>query len=306
MKPPPRSISLRFDLVDLRLFLCVAEAASLTHGAARANMALASASERVRAMEDALGTPLLERQRRGVRLTPAGSALAHHARLVTQQLEQMRGELSDFAKGLRGNVRVLANTVAMTELLPVPLAAFLSTHPNIDVSLEDRPSREIVTTVAGGHADIGVVTDAADLAAELETFPMGEIRLVVVGPTRHRLSRCRALAFRDILDHDLVALPVGSALQDYLEQHAARAGRRLKLRVRLNGFDAVCRMVESGIGLAVLPWTAAQRAQCSMAIRVIPLTDLWARRRHAICVRNFKSLPAHGQRLVECLRARAS
>src|SRR5262249_26533650 len=65
-------------------------------------------------------------------------------------------------------------------------------------------------------------------------------------------------------------------------------------------------MVESGIGLAVLPRTAAQRAQRSMAIRVIALTDPWARRRHAICIRSFKSLPAHAQRLVECLRARAS
>jgi DNA-binding transcriptional LysR family regulator len=119
------------------------------------------------------------------------------------------------------------------------------------------------------------------------------------------LSRRRGVAFRDILDHDLVGLPAGSALQDYLEQHAARAGRRLKLRVRLNGFDPVCRMVESGIGLAVLPRTAAQRAQRSMA-RVIALTDPWARRRHAICIRSFKSLPAHAQRLVECLRARAS
>jgi len=118
MKSPSRNISLRFDFVDLRLFLCIAEAASITHGATRANMALASASERVRAMEDALGAPLLERQRRGVQLTPAGSALVHHARLVTQQLEQMRGELNDFAKGLRGNVRLLANTVAMTQLLP--------------------------------------------------------------------------------------------------------------------------------------------------------------------------------------------
>jgi DNA-binding transcriptional LysR family regulator len=302
----PRNTSLRFDLVDLHLFLCIAEAASITHGGARANMALASASERVRAMEDALGAPLLERQPRGVRLTPAGSALVHHARLVTQQLEQMRGELNDFAKGLRGNVRVLANTVAMTELLPVPLAAFLSAHPNIDVALEDRPSRDIVTTVGEGHADIGVITDAADLAAELETFPMDEIRLVVVAPARHLLSRRRAVAFREILEYDLVALPVGSALQDYLDQHAARAGRRLKLRVRLNGFDAVCRMVESGIGVAVIPRTAALRARRSMAVHIVSLTDLWARRHHAICVRNFKSLPAHAQRLVEYLRAPAS
>ena len=76
--------------VDLRLFLMVVEAASITLGAARAGMALASASERIRLMEDSLGAPLLERNRRGVRATPAGSALVHHAQLVIQQLDSAR------------------------------------------------------------------------------------------------------------------------------------------------------------------------------------------------------------------------
>jgi DNA-binding transcriptional LysR family regulator len=295
-------MAIRFDLTDLRLFLHVAEAASITHGATRANMALASASERIRAMEETLGAPLLVRKRRGIRLTPVGSALVHHARIVTRQLEQMRGELSDYAKGLRGHVRLLSNTVAIAELLPAPLATFLAAHRNIDVELEDRPSREIARTIAEGHADVGIVTDAAHPAEELETYPMGTIRLVVVTPRRHTISQRRKIAFCDILEHDFVGLPAGSALQEYLDHHAARAGRRMKVRVRLNGFDPVGRMVESGIGLAVLPETAARRFQRSMTIRVIPLTDSWALRHHAVCVRDFKSLPAHAQRLVECLR----
>jgi DNA-binding transcriptional LysR family regulator len=295
-------MAIRFDLTDLRLFLHVAEAANITRGAARTNMALASASERIRAMEETLGAPLLERKRRGVRLTPVGSALVHHARIVTQQLEQMRGELSDYAKGLRGHVRLLSNTVAIAELLPAPLTAFLAAHRNIDVELEDRPSREIARTIAEGHADIGIVTDTADPAEELETFPIGAIRLVVVAPRRHPISQQPKIAFSDTLGHEFVGFPVGSALQEYLDHHAARTGRRMKARVRLNGFDPIGRMVESGIGLAVLPQTAARRFQRSMAIRVIPLTDKWALRHHAICVRDFKSLPAHAQRLVECLR----
>jgi molybdate transport repressor ModE-like protein len=299
-------MSIRFDLIDLRLFLHVAEAASITHGATRANMALASASERIRDMEKALGAPLLERKRRGVRLTPVGSALVHHARIVTQQLENMRGELGDYAKGLRGHVRLLSNTVVIAELLPDPLASFLATHPNIDVELEDRPSREIVRTIAEGRADIGIVTDAVDPAEELETFPLGAIRLVVVTPHRHPLGSRRKVAFRETLDHDAVGLPVGSALQDYLDHHAARTGRRLKVRIRLSGFDTICRMVESGIGLALLPETAARRFRQSMAIRIIPLTDKWALRRHAVCVRNFATLPAHAKRLVECLRPHLS
>jgi DNA-binding transcriptional LysR family regulator len=295
-------MAMRFDLIDLRLFLHVAEAASITHGAARTNMALASASERIRAMEETLGAPLLERKRRGIRLTPVGSALVHHARIVILQLEQMRGELSDYAKGLRGHVRLLSNTVAIAELLPTPMAAFLAAHRNIDVELEDRPSREIARTVAEGHADIGIVTDAIDPAEELETFPVGAIRLVVIAPRRHPTSQQSKIAFNDILEYDFVGLPVGSALQEFLDHQAARAGRRMKVRIRLNGFDPVGRMVESGIGLAVLPETAARRFERSMAIRAIPLTDKWALRRHVVCVRDFKSLPAHAQRLVECLR----
>ena len=297
-------ISPRFDLVDLRLFLHVAEAASITGGAARAGMALASASERIRAMEAALGASLLDRQRRGVALTPAGSALARHAGIVAQQLERMRGELTEYATGLRGHVRLLSNTAATTEFLPAALGTFLSAHPTIDVDLEERPSGEIVRAIAAGLADIGIVADAVDAAAELETFPFADDRLVVVAPRRHALGRRRALAFRETLDHDYVGLGAGSALQEHLDDHAARTGYRLRLRVRLPGFDAVCRVVASGIGLAVVPATAAQRCRRSMTIRVIPLTDAWALRRLTICVRSLRALPAHARALVEHLSAR--
>src|ERR1700730_592157 len=148
--------SMRFDLVDLRLFLFVVEAASITHGAARAGMALASASERIRLMEDSLGAPLLERNRRGVCATPAGAALVHHAQLVTQQLERMRGELSEYADGMRGRVRLLANTTATAEFLPAALAAFLSLHPLIDIDLEERSSRDIVRAVGVNLAEVGI------------------------------------------------------------------------------------------------------------------------------------------------------
>src|ERR1700739_2918884 len=114
--------SMRFDLVDLRLFLLVVEATSITHGAVRAGMALASASERIRLMEESLGAPLLERHRRRVRATAAGAALVHHAQLVIQQLERMREELSEYADGFRGRVRLLANTTAVAEFLPATLA----------------------------------------------------------------------------------------------------------------------------------------------------------------------------------------
>ena len=255
--------SLRFDFVDLRLFLFVAEAASITHGAARAGMALASASERIRLMEENLGAPLLDRHRRGVRATPAGAALAHHAQLVIQQLERMRGELSEHADGVRGRVRLFANTTANAEFLPARLAAFLLQHPQIDIDLEEHSSRDSVRAVTGDLAEIGIVGDEVNPAKELQTFPFAKDHLVLVAPREHAVSRQRAVLFRDTLSYDHVGLAVGNALQDQMEDHAARAGRHLKLRLRLPGFEAVCQVVGRGIGVAVVPATAARRYQRS-------------------------------------------
>jgi DNA-binding transcriptional LysR family regulator len=297
--------SMRFDLVDLRLFLFVVEAANITHGAAEAGMALASASERIRLMEESLGAPLLERHRRGVRATPAGAALVRHAQLVTQQVERMRGELTEYADGFRGRVRLFANTTASAEFLPTALAAFLSRQPQIDIDLEERSSRDIVRAVARNIAEIGIVGDEVNPVKELQTFPFAEDRLVLIAARDHVASRQRVIAFRDSLAYDHVGLPAGNALQDQMEDHAARAGRRLKLRVRLPSFDAVCQVVGSGIGVAVVPATAAHRYQRSAALRIIPLVDTWAPRRLTICVRDLAALPAHGQKLVEHLRARA-
>ena len=141
---------MRFDLVDLRLFLHVAEARSITHGAERANLALASASARIRNMEQALGVDLLVRDRRGVSLSPAGQCLVEHARLIGQQVEHLRGELGTFARGVAGSVRLLSNTAAFSEHLPRLIASFLAANPSISVDLEERESADIAEAIASG------------------------------------------------------------------------------------------------------------------------------------------------------------
>ena len=291
-----------FDLTDLRLFLHVVEAASITRGAAAANLALASASERIRELEDRLGTRLLDRGRRGVKPTPAGLAFTHHARLLLQQTERMRGELAEYARGLKGHVRLLANTAALTEFLPEALAGFLAAHPAIDIDLEERPSYQIVRGVAEGIADAGIVADITDMGA-LETFPIATDRLVLVVPRDHPLGTRRHIAFREVLDQEFVGLNAGSALQHYLAQQAGRIGRPLQLRVRVNGFEAICRMVEAGVGCGILSESAARRYRRAMALRIVPLTDGWATRTLMLCVRRDDPLPAHAQQLVAHLKA---
>ncbi|MES2073843.1 MAG: LysR family transcriptional regulator [Pseudomonadota bacterium] len=297
---------MRFDLVDLQLFLHVAETGSITAGAERSHLALASASARLRGMEDLLGVPLLFRNRRGVEVTEAGRTLLHHARVVTQQMDRMRGDLGEYAKGLKGDIRLLCNTSAMTEHLPQALASYMREHANVNIDVEERLSYDIVQALTDGLADIGIIADTI-ASGSLQTFPFRDDQLVVVTAPEHALALAagarRSMAFAETLEHDFIGLAGDSALQQYLGEHAARLGRRLRYRLRLRSFDAICRMVESGAGIAVVPETAAARYKKTMAIRALRLTDAWAIRHLLICVRRYDELPAYARGLVDAIKA---
>jgi DNA-binding transcriptional LysR family regulator len=292
---------MRFDLVDLQLFLHVAEAASITRGAGMSNLALASASERIRKMEELAGVALLERERRGVVLTSAGRALVHHARLVLQQVEQMKGELSEYAGGTKGRIRMQANASALSEFLPETIGAFLADHPGIDIDLEENSSYDIVRSVAEGFVEIGIVADIVDFG-ELEAYPFAVDRLVLATQHNHPIADRRGLSFHSLLDQEFVGLTATNALQQHLGQRALQAGKPLKLRVRLGSFDATCRMVASGIGMAIIPETAARRCRQTATIRISRLTDPWALRRLHVCVRRSSELPPPVRLLLQHLR----
>ncbi len=311
---------MRFDLADLRLFLHVVEAGSITRGAERMHLAIAAASTRIRNMEAALGTPLLHRERQGVQPTEAGRTLLHHARVLLQQAERMRGDLAEYADGLRGQVRLMSNTNALTEFLPEPLSAFLAAHPQVNIDLEERLSDEIVAAVADGTADVGIVAGTVELAG-LEVLPFRVDRFVLVVAPQHPLAALpppfpppqagegqgggvQRIAFADTFDYDFVGLDRASALQRFLSEKAERIGRRLRLRVQLRGFDAVCRLVECNVGIGVVPATTAERHAKTMSIHRIELTDEWAVRKLTICVRRQADLPIYARELVEHLAHR--
>ncbi len=286
---------MRFDLTDLRLFLHVQETGSITAGARRSNMTLASASERVRGMEDTLGVPLLLRGPRGAEPTPAGRTLAHHARLVLAQMDRMRGDLDQYGQGLKGLVRVQCNTTALSEHLPPVLGEFLQRHPRVSVDLEERPSHEIADALRAGTCDIGVLADSADLGGlRVAVFRHDPLCLIV--PSGHALAARGVVALADAADEDFVGLVQGSALQEHIAQHARRDGKSLSYRVRLRGFDAVCRMVGQGVGVAVVPRAAAVRHGRSAGFRRLDLSDDWAARDLVLCVRG--DLPAYAEELV--------
>jgi molybdate transport repressor ModE-like protein len=291
-----------FDLSDLELFLHVAEAGSITAGARKAYLALPSASARIRGMEEVLGVALFSRERRGVRPTEAGRALLDHARAITRQWEAMRGELAEYARGLKGRIRFLCTTATLTEFLPDTLSVYLAKHPNINIDITERLSAEIVLDVAEGKADLGVVAAKTDVGA-LQTFPFGSMKLVLVAAPGHPLADRRQVRFGEMLDYAFVGLAEGSSIQRYLDGHAQRAGKRLNYRVLLRGFAAVCQMVEKNVGIALIPETAALRHSQAMDIRRIDLAEPWATREFTICVSRYDDLPGYAREFIDMIRA---
>ncbi len=295
---------MRFDLVDLQLFVAVADARSITGGALRAHLALASASARIKGLEAALGTALLKRGRRGIELTAAGESLLDHARIILHHVETMRGDLSAYSSGARASVHLLANTSGLSEHLPKALAAFLREHPDINVDIEERESTDIAAAIATGAADLGFAAEHA-LPDNVERFLFSEDRLMLVTARRGDLAGRRQIDFQEVRDRDFVGLTNSTALQIHIAGHAARLGLRLRFRARLRDFDAICRMVAAEVGIAVVPEAAARRCARSMPIAMIRIRDPWANRKLTICARSFKSLPRPAKQLVEHLRKAA-
>ncbi|OLU17581.1 LysR family transcriptional regulator [Pseudomonas sp. PA1(2017)] len=282
---------MRLDLADLQLFLCIADAGSITAGAQRANLALASASERLRKMESSVGVTLLERRPRGVTTTEAGEALAHHARLILRQQDTLKGELQDYAAGARGTLHLYANTAALTVFLPNRLAPWLAERPRLRIELKERTSVDIVRIVASGLAEAGIVSSAVSAEGlHLHLQPVARDHLVLVAAPHHALADRRSLAFAEVLGEAFVGLAQGSALQDHINEHARVAGRPLDVRIRMNSFEALCQMVAHGIGLGILPLGIAQLHRRRYGLKVIALDDAWAQRELCLCFRDWSEL----------------
>jgi DNA-binding transcriptional LysR family regulator len=292
---------MRFDLVDLQLFVAVADSGSITHGATRAHLALASASARIKGLEADLGVTLVRRRRRGIELTAAGESLRDHARTIMHNVAMMRGDIAAFASGVRASVHLLANTSGLSEHLPKALASFLRENPDISLDVEERESTDIVGAIASGAADLGFAAEHA-LPEHLERFAFGEDRLMLVTSRRGEFSGRRQIAFIEVGNRDFVGLTNATALAAHIAKHAARLGVRLRVRARLRDFDAICRLVSAGVGVAVVPESAARRCAQSMPLTLLAIRDSWANRQLVICARSFKSLPKPAKLLVEHLR----
>ena len=301
MKSSERSFARRIDLTSLQLFVAVCELGSIGRAAEREFLAASAISKRLSDLETALDTALLYRHSRGVTLTPAGESLLHHARTVLFGLERMQGELSEYAEGVRGHVRVHANISAIFQFLPEDLGTFARTHSQIKIDLQEHLSPDVLHAVQEGATDLGICNTGNHGASALQSRPYRTDKLVLVVPQGHILSARNAIHFEEILDWDIIGLHAGSSISLSMRAAAATAGRPLRQRIQVTGLDAMCRMIDNGLGVGLLPDRAFALMHGVGRLQAVPLRDAWAQRELRLVARDFDALPVTARLLAEHL-----
>jgi len=295
---------MRIDPVTLKIFLTVIEERNQARAAERHFMATSAVSKRISDLEDALGVQLLERRSIGVRPTPAGLELEKHAKEMMLLMSRMRTDMSGFADGSKGEIRVFANSTMIVGYLGAGLGSFLDAYPQIDIRLEEWSSPFIVRALRDGLADVGIFWSGVSTTG-LTVHPYRAARLVAVVPEDHPLAGRDAVEFAETLDYDQIAFHEGSFIFRMTQTCAADLQRKLRIRLQVTSFDAMRTMVRAGIGVAIMTDVTIGNPDENYGFKIVQLKDEWAALNSLIGYRDFDALPRSVQNFVRHLQDHA-
>ncbi|MBF8781379.1 LysR family transcriptional regulator [Pseudomonas fulva] len=289
-----------YDLTSLDLFITVAQERNLTRASRIKHVAVSAISKRITELEAQIGSPLLVRYARGVDLTPAGQSLLFYARQIKQTMAQLDTELSGYASGVKGHIRIHAITSALSQFLPQDLAGFSQLYPAIKFDIEERVGSAVIRAVADGRADLGIVAVQTPTQG-LDTFPYRHDELTLAVPGNHALAARRSMSFKEVLEHEMVGPHLESSMHTLLTCEAAKLDMALKLRIRISSFDCMCRMVSNGLGVAVLPRSVINQYLRSHKLKAVTLQEPWAKRTLLLALK-YDAAPATLKTFVDHLK----
>ncbi|MFD1199868.1 LysR substrate-binding domain-containing protein [Brucella gallinifaecis] len=291
------NISNRLDLLTLRLFVAMAEEKTIVKAAERENIASSAVSKRLADLEQALHTQLFFRLRSGLEPTEAGKVLLRHCNKLLRNISDLELELQDHTRGLNGHVRILANESALFNYLPEKLAAFGRKYPGVRVDLQAAMSPDILGAMIDKVADIGFLSGDPPIG-DFNIIRSADDEIVVIIPSGHPLDGFEQVNLQMIAEFAIVHQEARSSIQIALAAAALQHGVPLKSNFRAGGFDAVCRMVEAGLGIGFIPRAVASRMQKAINFSVSTLNEPWAVRQNWICSGHNGELSAAAQRLI--------
>lgn len=262
------------DLHSVRIVRAIAEHGTISAAARALGYSQPAISQHLRRAETRLGTPLVARAGRGVRLTEPGLVIARHAFAITSALDAAGGELAELV-GLRtGTVRIAAFPTASSTLVPRLLHALRERHPGLRASYVEAEPPEALGMLRDGLVDVAITFqypgDRADPHrdgdATLETTPLYTEPVVLALPEGHRLAARDVVALADLADERWIA---GCPLcRGHLLAACEAVGATPRIELETDNATAVLNLVASGLGVALLPQLALATAPVPPGARV--------------------------------------
>ncbi len=289
-------MTLVLDMMTARLFIAVVEEGSIARAARRECIAPSAISKRISEVEQRLNVTLLRRHVSGVEMTAAGAVVLRRGRNLLHEAGQLEVEIQQLAVGIQGHIRVAAGETTLIASLPTVLGGFLRDNPGIRVDLDERLHDDVVRAVQEGTVDLGILAGEI-LPADLWVGFCYRDQLVAVMPRNHALADYPGVTMSEMLDHDIIGQDRRGALGALLNRQATALGRSMRVRVRADGYDVVCRLAEEGLGIGVVAESSARLFASQMELASLPILDAWARRQHRVCVRRPEEL-SHAARLL--------
>jgi DNA-binding transcriptional LysR family regulator len=268
------------ELQQMRYVIAVAETNSFTRAAERCHVVQSALSHQIARLEQELGARLFERTSRRVRLTPAGAAFLPAARQCLEAAERAAAEVAAAVGEVRGRLAVgLIPTVAAVDV-PAALRDFRRQYPHVRIVLRVGASEDLTEQVEQGILDVaflGLPTTARPRG--VASHELARDRLVAVVAPDHPLAGEPTVALRTLSSEVFVDLPAGTAGRIQSDQAFAAAGLSRDVAFEVTAADFMARLVEQGLGIAMLP--AAYAPQLT-GVTTIEVTDAPARVEHVV------------------------
>ncbi|MDA7418002.1 LysR substrate-binding domain-containing protein [Xenophilus arseniciresistens] len=291
----------RIDPYNIRLFITAAQAGSIVRAAQQEHIAASALGRRLSDLEHSFGTALLVRSARGVSLTDAGRVVYARGVRMEEELQSLLREVQDLGGEVRGTVRLYANMSAVVGFLPERLRSFMALHPGAQVQLHEADTRDVIRACLDDRADVGIGVQTP-VPAGLQSWFFASDPLQVILPGEHALAGHSALGFAEVLREPVIGVHQGGALDRLLHERSEALHQPFAPQVWVSSFDAVCRMVEAGLGIAIIPQSAASAyAGASRFVR-LPLREPWAARELALHALRRQPQPRAVQALIDSLQ----
>ncbi|ANN74910.1 LysR family transcriptional regulator [Bordetella bronchialis] len=273
------------DLSALQTLVAAIEERSLAKAGEREHLVTSAASKRIAELERQIGTALLVRHNRGVEPTPAGAALYHKAKAILTSVRTLEDLCEEFSPDGIPKIRLAANRSAIIEFLPGDIRAFQAVSPRSRLDLVEAYSGDIPRMVSDQEVDIGIY-HAVGAAPGVVSHPYRSDRVVLVVPLGHPLAGAGALHLDDARAYDFLGYFPRHSFEAFMELVGPTLTGPLNVKIQVANYEARCRMVREGLGIAVMPEPIADTYLALLGLVKIPLRDAWAKRQFYVCARD--------------------